>query len=764
MFAYLHGLNQGEACSAVAEELGLTAGPTSTGPRPYANNPNPEPEPEPEPWQPIMPVPEDAPEFTSEIAARFAPAGFRYTATWDYVDAAGHLFGHVVRFDRPANGSVAAIETPPFTFCAGLNGERAWRSKAMPEPRPLYGLPRLASEPETRVLIVEGEKTADAAGDLFGDIVPVTSAGGSNAARKTDWSPLKGRRVAIWPDRDEPGTKYAVAVAAEARAAGAADVFIVTVPDTFPIGWDLADELPAGVTQDDLADLLADAPAAPNPPPPPGSSRTNNTDWKQPRALPHGLSPVASFDPDMVPASIGPWVADIAERMQCPPDFVGVSAMVGLASVLGRKIAIKPQARTDWTEVPNLWGCIVGRPGAMKSPAMNEALKPLNRIKADTRKDNEQDQKRHVQAMMLHKIKVDVAQAAAKAAMKNGGNPSDALDIEEPERPEPKRYVTNDSTYEALGAIIAANPNGVLVFRDELVSLLKTLDREEYAAARGFYLSAWNGTGGYTFDRIVRGLTHVDAVCVSMLGSTQPGRLADYLSRAVTGSAGDDGLIQRFGPLVWPDDNSKWKEVDRYPDSAAKERVWSTFTRLDRLTADKAGAEKDTFDHIPHLRFDAAALDLFGEWRADLERRLKAGALHSSVESHLAKYRKLVPAMALINHLADSGHGPIGETALLKALAFATYLETHTMRAYGSGTQTEVATATAILAKIRKGDLSGEFTARDVLQRDWSNLNQKPQVTAGLELLDDLDWVASRDIKTGGRPKTIYTVNPRGSQ
>jgi putative DNA primase/helicase len=56
----------------------------------------------------------------------------------------------------------------------------------------------------------------------------------------------------------------------------------------------------------------------------------------------------------------------------------------------------------------------------------------------------------------------------------------------------------------------------VLAFRDELVSLLKTLDREDNAAARGFFLSAWNGTSGYTFDRIIRGRVHIDAACLSL--------------------------------------------------------------------------------------------------------------------------------------------------------------------------------------------------------------------------------------------------------
>ena len=74
---------------------------------------------------------------------------------------------------------------------------------------------------------------------------------------------------------------------------------------------------------------------------------------------------------------------------------------------------------------------------------------------------------------------------------------------DEPKRPTAIRFCTNDSSYEALGELLRDNPNGLLVERDELVSLLKHLDREEQVVARGFLLSGWSGTQSYSFDRIV---------------------------------------------------------------------------------------------------------------------------------------------------------------------------------------------------------------------------------------------------------------------
>ena len=125
----------------------------------------------------------------------------------------------------------------------------------------------------------------------------------------------------------------------------------------------------------------------------------------------------------------------------------------------------------------------------------------------------------------------------------------------------------------------------------------------------------------------------------------------------------------------------------------------------------------------------------------NLERRLRSGEMSPALEGHLAKYRKLVPSLALINHLADGGAGPVSQRALLKALAAAYYLESHARRVYGSGHEGELAAAKAILKHIRNGDLTDGFTARDVHQRGWAHLTEREHVGVGLSLLVDHDFV-----------------------
>ena len=109
--------------------------------------------------------------------------------------------------------------------------------------------------------------------------------------------------------------------------------------------------------------------------------------WPEPIPLPDGLPPVKPLDPVMIPAPLRGWLLDIADRMQIPPDFSAAAAVVALGSIIGRGCGIYPKRHDDWLVVPNLWGAVVGRPSLMKTPAISEAQRHLNRLEAEARED-----------------------------------------------------------------------------------------------------------------------------------------------------------------------------------------------------------------------------------------------------------------------------------------------------------------------------------------------------------------------------------------
>jgi hypothetical protein len=200
-------------------------------------------------WIALTPVPADAPPPPASHPKRGRPSFM-----WAYRDGASALLGCVARFDPPSGKVVL-----PLTYCEGPGGRREWRWLSWPTPRPLYGRDALALRPDALVVVVEGEKAADAARRVYPDAVIVTSPGGSKSAAKIDWSALWRRTIVIWPDADAAGLAYAKDVARLALEAGAKSVATIAPPAGVSVGWDAADAEAEGWTAERVGALIASA-------------------------------------------------------------------------------------------------------------------------------------------------------------------------------------------------------------------------------------------------------------------------------------------------------------------------------------------------------------------------------------------------------------------------------------------------------------------------------------------------------------------------
>ncbi|MFO7899817.1 MAG: YfjI family protein, partial [Planctomycetota bacterium] len=490
-------------------------------------------------------------------------------------------------------------------------------------------------------------------------------------------------------------------------------------------------------------------------------------DWPDPRPIVEDLPPVMPFDAGLLPGALRPWIMDIAERMQCPPDFPAVGAMIALASLIGRKLAIRPKRYDDWTVVPNLWGALIGPPAVMKSPPLNAVLKPLNRLVVDAQKAYEEEAARHERANSVHRLRQSVLETEVKKAMRADEGADELIkqmeELAPPEPPSRRRYVVNDTTVEKLQILLNENRNGLLIHRDELVGFLKYLERDGQESARAFFLETWEGSGRHEVDRVGRGTVVVEAACLSIVGTIQPGPFGQYLRAATDGGAGDDGLVQRFQLAVWPDVPERWENVDRWPDRVSKSAVWDLFQHLDEFDASMVNAELDEFepDGIPFVHFHPDAQDQFDDWMFERENRLRAGDEPPAIEAHLTKYRSLIPSLALVIHLVEGQGTKVAAAALDKAIRWGRYLESHALRIYAPALESGPASARALAERLLTDDVEDGFTAREVYRNCWSGLSGPEETKSAIARLVALGWLKRANRPTGGKMKTIYRVNPK---
>ena len=252
--------------------------------------------------------------------------------------------------------------------------------------------------------------------------------------------------------------------------------------------------------------------------------------WPKPESLGDDLLPVPQYDPAMLPEAFREHVLDVAERMQVPSDLPAACAIAVLGGAVNRRATIQPKrADTGWIVTPNLWGGIVAPPGQMKSNVLSAFTDHLSRIEAQWRAEHESELEAYNRWEKERKLREQAWEQNFKAAARKNA-PTPICPDESRCKPILRRLIANDPTCEALHQLLADNLAGVLLVRDELSGWLATLDKHGREGDRQFFLESWNGDKPYTVDRIVRGRVSAPALCLSIVGGIQPGRVRQYLN------------------------------------------------------------------------------------------------------------------------------------------------------------------------------------------------------------------------------------------
>ena len=255
---------------------------------------------------------------------------------------------------------------------------------------------------------------------------------------------------------------------------------------------------------------------------------------------------VPAFPLHLLPDEWRQWVADTAQSAGTPVDYVaqGLFAAVAALSGAGVRIRVTPA----WSESLVLWLALVGSPSSGTSPALASVREQVAQIEESVREDDGRRRGLHAAKLeearfALDRWKDDCERAADE------GRPAPMRPVEAGfDQPfVPSQIVVADATMEALADVVAGNPRGVILWRDELTAWLANLNRYANGGSdRVHWLEAW-AAAGITVNRRSRTTPlHLPKFPVSVVGSIQPDRLAE----AFQGS--DDGMAARF-LYAWPD-------------------------------------------------------------------------------------------------------------------------------------------------------------------------------------------------------------------
>ncbi|WP_375685557.1 YfjI family protein [Bartonella sp. TT110JLCBS] len=484
--------------------------------------------------------------------------------------------------------------------------------------------------------------------------------------------------------------------------------------------------------------------------------------WGQLQPIATALLPVEPFKIFLLPTPLINYVYDVADIQQSSIDFVAVSTLCGLSAVIGNGVRVSPKQHANWKIVPNLWGAIVGEPSTMKTDTMEAALAPLDVFQEEWHQEWLKKKKQQETKDILIELDKREKKKQAYKALKDQDEEqalallSQSLEHKESEEDDTlnkRRLIVNDVTVEKLGELLKENPRDLLLVRDELSGFLSDLERKEYQSDRSFYLTAFNGKKSYTYDRIGRGTIFIPNATISIIGGIQPSRIIPII-QAMHHGTNNDGLLQRFQMLVWPDERKERLWVDRPPN----QKAWESYQGIFRSLYDKPlGSPK----HPITIRFSAEAQEMFRVWWENFQRTIKGGHFSSSLQAHLLKMNKTIPTLALIFELSEGGRFEINRDALERALYWEEYLISHAKRLYAAND-----TLTAERAKLiveRCDLLPNVFTARDIYRRCWRSLKDNGAVKQALELLCRCNYIREFPIEgneLGRRPDRRYEWHP----
>ena len=466
------------------------------------------------------------------------------------------------------------------------------------------------------------------------------------------------------------------------------------------------------------------------------------------------LMPTALFGPAL------PVLQAIGEGTATAVDYPAAAYLATCASLIGGKRRVRPYETSNWAEPPILWIGIVGDPSSRKSPALDAVIDPLRAIEGDGADQHRRALGEYREAEGKAKAVKNEWERGLAKAVKDGRAvlPTMPQAASEPDEPARRRTLVMDATPEAVGAILAGNPQGTLHYRDELAGWLQSFERYS-PGGREFWLEAYGGRSFVIDRKGSKGPLTVPFNGVSVLGGIQPAKMADCLL-----ASPDDGLVARF-LWIWPD-KLKFARPNRCPDIALLE---AAYRRLETLTWGCDGNGQPVAVTLP---LSKTAADLFEAWQSDNGDvdDDASGLMKSFVGKMDGALLRLALTAELAGWAMNGGTEP-REISLATIEAAAEWIDSYAKpmaeRVYGDAALPMAERNAALLGRyiVKSGlrTFNKRALKRSPHKSALPSLRDAKAMDAALEVLTDADLirpVGKRDGDGPGRTSGDYAVNP----
>ncbi|WP_299628330.1 DUF3987 domain-containing protein [uncultured Tateyamaria sp.] len=458
-----------------------------------------------------------------------------------------------------------------------------------------------------------------------------------------------------------------------------------------------------------------------------------------------------------LPAALSQCLRNAASSKGAPVDYVFFGFLTVCASLVGNAVRISPSA--NWSEPCIIWTACIGAPSAGKSPALEAVISILREMEVPLQKQAQSELKSWELKKMGADAKLSAWKAQIKDAIKTEKLPPEMpADAAAPDKPHFPRLMISDTTIERLAMICAAQPKGLLSFRDELAGFIQNMERYSGGSSdKPFWLEAFGGRT-YTVDRVNRDPVTIEALSISVLGTIQPDRLSSLL---MTGD--DDGFLARILP-IWPEPVL----IERFEgkvDNEAMRYAMTAFLELECLC--DANGNETPFK----VSFSDEAKNSFIEFRKSI--RLYENRATAKLISFSGKMPGYCARLSLIFELLDwaldANKKPLPKVASDRSVHRAIHLVERYLlpmaeRTYSGAPQNEFEVKRSKLIEVLRIHQPEQITAREIMRMGKSQFPNKASLAPLLENLVEIGILAATGAPTssnGGRPSIPYKINPR---